>query len=39
MKKLAFTCMHLADASISSDLRYIEAIYFISSCIPLKLNT
>ncbi len=30
--------MHLADAFIQSDLQRIQAIHFISMCVPWELN-
>ncbi len=37
--KQDFTCMHLADAFIQSDLQYIQAIhFFVSMCVPWELN-
>ncbi len=33
-----FTFMHLADAFIQSDLHCIQAIHFLSVCVPWELN-
>ncbi len=35
---LTFTCMHLADTFIQSDLEGIQAIHFFCMCVPYELN-
>ncbi len=37
-KRFTFTCMHLADIFIQSDLQYIQVInVFVSMCVPWEL--
>ncbi len=38
MFTFTFTFMHLADAFIQSDLHCIQAIHFISMCVPWESN-
>ncbi len=41
LKNIFLSCItftHLADAFIQSDLQCIQAIYFVSMCVPWELN-